>query len=129
MQSLKFTFTFTAPQDKANLVRQMAQDMGAKGVRLQLTESLAQVASIQVAATAHSPGDICVVEEASPDANHYSVYTRDSEGLCTHVQDFPFDREVPKDQPLARLGALALAATLSMRHEAPIEPLELVVLN
>jgi len=79
--------------------------------------------SIQVAATSHSSCDIHVVEEQHPLKTHYSVYLRDKDGLCEHVEDFSCDHTLHQ-QAMARMQAVYLAANLSMQHQVPIEPIE-----
>lgn len=76
------------------------------------------VKSVQVAATWFDGVGFNVVPENDPQANFYSVYTRDENGLAANVEDF---NVLGRGSPMARILAFAKAAELAMEHQVTIE--------
>lgn len=78
-----------------------------------------QVVSIQVQPTKQNGEGTQLVSKDDELATHWSVYTRNSEGLVDWVSDFPITLSMGRG--FAEGQATALACRLSMEHQAYIE--------
>lgn len=88
-----------------------------------------KIVSIQVAATIdrklgqeESEFEVCTADDQ--DKTHWSVYTRNADGYCDHVQDFVVGPYCLMADTMVRTQALLLAAELSMEHSAFIEKIK-----
>lgn len=88
-----------------------------------------KIVSIQVAATIdrklgqeESEFEVCGADDQNK--THWSVYTRDADGECEHVQDMPVWLHFFRADTMAKNQAIHVAAELSMKHSAFIEQIK-----
>lgn len=82
------------------------------------------VASIQIQTTIHTEDAVEACGADNAEATHWSVYTRDAQGLATWVADYPIKSKNPGNVGTAKTSALVRAAKLSMEHLVFIEPIQ-----
>jgi hypothetical protein len=84
-------------------------------------EPVPYISGIQIQTTIQTEADTRVCDSANPAATHWSVYTRDNEGLADWVADFVI---LPGDTGQARTAAQRLADRLADAYGVYIEPIK-----